>query len=50
MGDLGLASLNSWECLLHLVLPPNRYCFPPAPRDVAGFLPGGGFVFLGLAS
>lgn len=28
VGDLGLASLNSWECLLHLVLPPNCYCFP----------------------
>lgn len=42
--DLGLASLNSWECLLHLVLPLNRYCFPP-PQEM-----GSGFVFLGLAS
>lgn len=28
MGDLGLASLNFWVCLLHLVLPPNCCCFP----------------------
>lgn len=27
MGDLGLTSLNSWESLLHLLLPPNHYCF-----------------------
>lgn len=27
VGDLGLTSLNSWESLLHLLLPRNHCCF-----------------------
>lgn len=35
VGDLGMTSLNSWESLLHLLLPPNHAYFPlPQEMDV----------------